>query len=158
MKWRPDCVKELTALAETHRNQPNRTCLFWLTFVRDASKHREFFDVGLFASREQAEAACYRYSHELPGFTRPEITAMITTVPVLDADTIPDCVYRWQGWDLDDGLNECNIITSDCFVDESAAQLSLARAQQLTPRHAWCLNRYVIGQCDWPEGFDTYTY
>lgn len=155
LRWRPDCVKELAELAETYRARQSLPRLYQLTLIHDSGTHREDFHIGLFASQEEAASVSTRYRQEKPGFNQPEITSSITEVHLLDASEIPHCVYRWQGWNVDDDLDECDILESACYADEATAQRSLALAQRDTPRQEWILNRHVIGQCDWTEGFDT---
>ena len=157
MKWRPDCVRELTALAEKYTAWKALPRLYCLELGYNTDKRREGFHIGLFASLEEAQAVSLRYRREVMGFNRPDITEEITEVPLLGTSELPCCVYRWQGYDVDDELDECNMVESPCYADESAAQASLANAKRDISRQVWVLNRYVIGQCDWAAGFGTST-
>ena len=77
-------------------------------------------------------------------------------MPVIGSESIdmePQQVYRFQGWNVNEDLDEIDIWESDCYVSWEQAQADYEKAQIKMPREEWTLNRYVIGQCDWQEGF-----
>lgn len=126
--------------------------LYDLTFyVEEGSE--EGFHIGLFLTREEAEAAAARYLSEVPGFRDYDCIPRVTAFPVIGGgkDTVE--VYRFEGWNVGKDLEEKDILISSCFADWSEAEAALAQTAMETRRDEWALNRHVIGQCDWAEGF-----
>lgn len=131
--------------------------LYCLTFyAQSGNEYWESFHIGLFAAREEAESVKEHYRKEIQGFKDYDCKAEITEVPVIGSESIdmePQQVYRFQGWNVNEDLDEIDIWESDCYVSWEQAQADYEKAQIKMPREEWTLNRYVIGQCDWQEGF-----
>ena len=131
--------------------------LYCLTFyAQSGNEYWDSFHIGLFAAREEAESVKEHYRKEIQGFKDYDCKAEITEVPVIGSENMdmePQRVYRFQGWNVNEDLDEINIWESDCYVSREQAQADYEKAQIKMSREEWTLNRYVIGQCDWQEGF-----
>lgn len=131
--------------------------LYCLTFyAQSGNEYWEGFHIGLFAAREEAESVKEHYRKEIQGFKDYDCKAEITEVPVIGSENMdmePQRVYRFQGWNVNEDLDEIDIWESDCYVSREQAQADYEKAQIKMSREEWTLNRHVIGQCDWQEGF-----
>lgn len=132
--------------------------LYWLSFFSDTEADFSGFDIGIFRSREEAEAAASRYRKEVPGFKDYDCDSCILGIPVWNDDDVSAEVYIYQGWNWDSQGDEADCIISSCFVSRSEAEKYFAQAQQRTPRQEWVLNCHIVGQCHWQEGFDREQY
>ena len=124
-------------------------------FVKSNNINRSFH-IGLFATCEEAESVKEHYRKEIQGFKDYDCKAEITEVPVIGSENMdmePQRVYRFQGWNVNEDLDEIDIWESDCYVSREQAQADYEKAQIKMSREEWTLNRHVIGQCDWQEGF-----
>lgn len=125
--------------------------LFDLTFLNN---DEDGFHIGLFATREEAEAVAARYAAEVPGFRDYDCITRVTPFPVIGGTAHTTQVYRFQGWNWDEDKDEIDILVSSCFTDAAEAEAALEIAKRSTPRQEWVMNCHVIGQCDWAEGFE----
>lgn len=66
------------------------------------NQYRDGFDIGLFASREDAETAEARYRKEVMGFKDYDCDSQIIEVSVVGNDPAPQQVYRYVGWNTDE--------------------------------------------------------
>lgn len=129
--------------------------LFSLTFYTQPNgEYRDGFDIGVFRTYEEAKAVEILYRKEVLGFKDYPCDAEITAVPVIgeNVDAV-DCVYRYEGWNVNEDFDEIDIIRSHCYTDRAQAETDYAEAQVQFPRSEWSLNRYRIDQRDWQEGF-----
>lgn len=131
--------------------------LYCLTFyAQSGNEYWDSFHIGLFAAREEAESVKEHYRKEIQGFKDYDCKAEITEVPVIGSENMdmePQRVYRFQGWNVNEDLDEIDIWESDCYVSREQAQADYEKTQIKMSREEWTLNRHVIGQCDWQEGF-----
>ena len=127
--------------------------LFDLTFYFNDDDYEGGFHIGLFATREEAEAVAARYISEVPGFKDYDCTPGVIAFPVIGGMDHTTQVYRFLGWNINEDLDEIDILISSCFADQNEAEKALFQAKEITPREEWALNRHTIGQCDWMEGF-----
>lgn len=128
--------------------------LFDLSFYTNIDDDNEDeFHIGLFLTKEEAQAVAVKYLKEVPGFKDYDCTPRVIAFPVIGGVNETGKVYRFLGWNTDENLNEIDIIISSCFVELNAAENALVQAKKITPREEWALNCHTIGQCDWAEGF-----
>ena len=124
--------------------------LYCLTFyAQSGNEYWDSFHIGLFAAREEAESVKEHYRKEIQGFKDYDCKAEITEVPVIGSENMdmePQRVYRFQGWNVNEDLDEINIWESDCYVSREQAQADYEKAQIKMSREEWTLNRHVIGQ------------
>ena len=130
----------------------NKT-LYWLSFFSDTEEDFHSFDIGIFMSREEAECVALRYRKEIPGFKDYDCESSIMGIPVWDDAEVNGEVYICQGWNWDENGDEVDYIISGCFVSQNEAEDYFAQAQQQISRQEWILNRHIIGQCHWENGF-----
>ena len=129
-------------------------CLYDLSFyTNDERVYQQGFFIGLFLTEEEAESVAARYSENIPGFKDYDCIYRVTTFPVVGGLNHLRQVYRFEGWNTDEDLNETDIIISNCFADLDEAEKMLAQAKKSIVREEWVLNSHVIGKCDWEEGF-----
>lgn len=114
---------------------------------------REWSGIGLFASRAEAEQAAREYLTTVPGFKDYYCEAVITEVPVIGSGKAAGEVFRFMGWNTDVGGDETDISNSPCYVCRQDALAALEEARKTAPRQEWTLDRWVIGERAWQEGF-----
>lgn len=136
------------------------TKLFCLTFYTQPNDgYREGFRVGLFRTYDEAKRVELLYRRAVPGFKEYACDSEIAEVPVIgETKEETDCVYRYVGWNENEDLDETDIIESDCYTDVGQAEKACETAQVQFARKAWTLNRCIIGQCNWREGFVRESY
>ena len=127
--------------------------LYWLSFFSDTVEDFPCFDIGIFKSREEAEWVASRYLQEVPGFKDYDCDPSIMGIPVWDDANVNEEVYIFQGWNWNEYGDEIDCIISSCFVSRNEAETHFTQVQQQIPRQEWVLNRHIIGQCHWKEGF-----
>lgn len=128
--------------------------LYCLNFYSQPNgDYREGFHIGLFWTYDEAKRIAVRYKKEVPGFKDYDCDEEITEVSIIGDEEQVSCVYRYTGWNENENFDEVDIIESDCYVDHSKAEEDYHCAQSALDRKEWALNRHVIGQCDWQEGF-----
>lgn len=129
--------------------------LFDLSFYASSNEdYEEGFLIGLFATQEEAESVAAHYRREIPGFKDYDCVPRVISFPVIGGENDAKQVYRFQGWNTDENMDEVDIIISSCFVDLMEAENALVLAKERTPREEWVMNCHTIGQCDWREGFE----
>lgn len=111
------------------------------------------FHIGFFATYQQAEDVALRYQKEVPGFKDYDCDYSIMGVPVFDPTENVTEVYQIQGWNWSDDYEETDCLISSCFVSKDLAEETYAQMRTSTQRQEWALNRYVLGQCLWADGF-----
>lgn len=99
-----------------------------------------------------------RYIEEVPGFKDDDCIPRVIEFLVIGGTTHTTQVYRFEGWNTDEELNETDILISSCFADPTDAEKALSVAQERTPREEWVMNRHTVGECDWAEGFEREYY
>ena len=116
--------------------------------------HVEEFGIGLFSTYEKAEETAKRYLTEVCGFRNDNVTYRITEKSVLGYgdDPVPEA-FMIYGWNENDDLDEIDVIESDCYATIQEAERQLKAMQEGSSRKEWCINRIVIDECDWQEGF-----
>lgn len=128
--------------------------LYCLTFYTQSNgTYRDGFHIGLFRTYDEAKSVENHYRQEITGFRDYECDAEISEVPVIGDAMDVVCVYRYTGWNVNEEFDEVDIVDSDCYTDYAQAEKDYHEAQATLQREEWALNRHVIGQCDWKEGF-----
>ena len=127
--------------------------LFDLTFYTNDEEYEEGFHIGLFLTREEAEAVAEHYEKEVPGFKDYDCISRVFVFPVIGGTEQTKQVHRFIGWNTNENLDEIDILISSCFADREEAEKALLMAKERMPREEWALNCHTIGQCDWAEGF-----
>ena len=127
--------------------------LYRLSFFSDTEEDFPGFDIGIFKSREEAVCVALRYRQKVPGFKDYDCDPSIIGIPVWDNADANEEVYIYQGWNRNEHGDEIDCIISSCFVSKDEAETFFTQAQQQIPRQEWVLNRHIIGQCHWEEGF-----
>lgn len=131
--------------------------LYQLTFIDPAlshDSHEEAFSIGLFRSREEAEAVAAEMLAHVPGFCDYPCTYRITEKEVSG----PACkelreVFLVVGWNTDRDLDEIDLVESDCFPSQTEAEAALEHLQAQHCRSDWTIQRWTVGQADWQEGY-----
>lgn len=117
------------------------------------NERQEAFFIGLFKSHQKARQEAEHYLSSIPGFRDYPCTYEITEKTVIGKIGPCGKVHMIWGWDEDEGGNEADIWSSDCYADWADAQRALAVARRQLNRQEWSLDTYRVGQCDWTEGF-----
>ena len=113
--------------------------LFSLTFYTQPNgEYRDGFGIGIFRTYEEAKAVEILYRKEVLGFKDYPCDAEITAVPVIgeNVDAV-DCVYRYEGWNINGDFDEIDIINSHCYTDRAQADNDYKEAQVQFPRNEW---------------------
>ena len=117
--------------------------------------HIEAFNVGFFSSRDKAEKIAKRYLTEVNGFKDYNVTYQITDKCVIGStdSVILSDLYVIYGWDKNDELDEINMIESSCYVLKQEAEQKLKELRSSYCREEWCIDKYIIDECNWQKGF-----
>lgn len=113
----------------------------------------ERYGIGVFRSREEAEAAARRYLSEIPGF-RDYYCEYTVRETALIGDPATERVHTWFGYDRDEDENEIDILSGKLYEQEADARAALDAARNGHRRAEWDLCSWQIGRCEWAEGFD----
>lgn len=182
----PGFVRELVAWAVDGRGaelisgkKPVLRMLYLLVLCDEElsyDNYREEFCIGIFSSREEAEAVAKYYLGNVEGFKDYPCSYRIEEKKVLgEGDcskekddgkevcnkkesegkrgAILDKIYMVYGWDENSEGDEINIVESDCFITELAAKQGMAVMKQMYERAEWCISRFRVNERKWEEGF-----
>lgn len=131
--------------------------LYQLTIIDPELSHdsyEEAFSIGLYPSREEAEAVAADMLAHVPGFRDYPCTYRITEKEVSGpvGKELRE-VFLILGWNTNRDLDEIDLVESDCFPSLTQANAALAELQAQYRRSAWTIQRWTVGQADWSEGF-----
>lgn len=116
--------------------------------------HKESFTIGFFSSYGSAEKIAKKYLTEVAGFKDYNVSYHITEKRVIgSADSLPTEVFIICGWNENDELDEIDVIESDCYLNENEAEQKLDELRVSCSRKEWCIDKYIVDECDWQEGF-----
>lgn len=117
--------------------------------------HIEAFNIGFFSSRDKAEKTARRYLTEVNGFKDYNVTYQITEKCVIgSADSIMSSdLFIIYGWNENDELDEIDVIESSCYVIKQEAEQKLNMLKSSYCRKEWCIDKYVVDECNWQDGF-----
>jgi hypothetical protein len=117
--------------------------------------HSEDFDIGLFATEQQAEDIARNYLQNVQGFCEFPCTYRIKQKAVLGSEDDKTPVFVWmvQGWNTNEAFDEIDVIESDCFSTEAQAKNELAYLKHQYEREEWTITRWKIDERCWQEGF-----
>lgn len=164
---------------ETSGKKPVLRMLYLLVLCDEElsyDNYREEFCIGIFSSREEAEAVAKYYLGNVEGFKDYPCSYRIEEKKVLgEGDcrkekddgkevcnkkesegkrgAILDKIYMVYGWDENSEGDEINIVESDCFITELAAKQGMAVMKQMYERAEWCISRFRVNERKWEEGF-----
>ena len=62
-------------------------------------------------------------------------------------------VYIIEGWNINSNLDEIDTVESECFIDKQSAENGLEVMKQKYSRCEWSLDKYIIDECQWTDGF-----
>ena len=131
--------------------------LYQLTIIdpeRSHDSYEEAFSIGLYPSREEAEAVAAEMLAHVPGFCDYPCTYRITEKGVSgpEGNDLRE-VFLVLGWNTDRDLNEIDLVESNCFPSPTEAEAALAELQAQYRRSDWTIQRWTVGKADWQEGF-----
>lgn len=131
--------------------------LYQLTFIDPAlshDSHEEAFSIGLFRSREEAEAVAVNMLAHVPGFCNHPCVYRITEKEVSgpEGNDLRE-VFLVIGWNTNKDLEEIDLVESCCFPSLTEAQAALEHLQAQHCRSAWTIQCWIVGQADWQEGY-----
>ena len=117
--------------------------------------HIEAFNIGFFSSRNKAEEIAKKYLAEVSGFKDYNVIYQIVEKYVIgSADGLmPSEVFIICGWNENDDLAAIDVIESNCYVIEQKAEQKLNELKSNYCRKEWCIDKYIIDECYWQEGF-----
>lgn len=116
--------------------------------------YKEGFAIGIFSSLEKAEQTAEYYLKNIIGFKDCHCEYKIEVKNIIGtADENVKAVHIIQGWNINSNLDEIDIVESDCFTDRKSAEEELENMKQQYSRCNWILDRYMIDECQWTEGF-----
>ena len=131
--------------------------LYQLTIIDPELSHdsyEEAFSIGLYPSREEAEAVAADMLAHVPGFRDHPCTSRITEKEVFGtAGNKLREVFLVLGWNTNEDLDEIDLVESDCFPSLTQANAALAELQARHRRSAWTIQHRTVGKADWSEGF-----
>ena len=57
------------------------------------------------------------------------------------------------GWNENDEFDKVDIIESSCYAVKHEAEKKLNELKSNYCRKEWCIDKYIIDECNWKEGF-----
>lgn len=114
--------------------------------------HIEAFNIGLFSSYDKAEITAKRYLTEVEGFKDYPVSYQIIEKRII-GDSSHTELFMICGWNENNQLDEIDVIESHCYTDRSQAEQELNQLKTSCCRKEWCINKFIINECDWQEGF-----
>ena len=131
--------------------------LYKLTFYGlglSYDNYKEGFSIGIFSSFEKSEQTAEYYINNVNGFKNYNCEYEIETKNIIGTvDENLKQVYIIQGWNINSNLDEIDIVESDCFTDIKSAEEEMENMKQKYSRCEWVLDKYIIDECQWTEGF-----
>ncbi|MCH5186594.1 MAG: hypothetical protein J1F64_10815 [Oscillospiraceae bacterium] len=116
--------------------------------------HIEGFNIGFFSGYDKAEETAKRYLTEVEGFKDYNVTYKITEKHVIGGgDGLSTGIFIIYGWNENDNFDAVDIIESNCYANQSEAQQALNKLKASYWRKEWCIDKYIIDECRWQEGF-----
>ena len=116
--------------------------------------HKEGFAIGIFSSFEKAEQTAKYYIKNVNGFKDYNCEYKIEVKNIMGtADKKLTQVYIIEGWNINSNLDEIDTVESECFIDKQSAENGLEVMKQKYSRCEWSLDKYIIDECQWTDGF-----
>ena len=116
--------------------------------------YKESFLIGIFSSFKKAEQTAEYYIKNVNGFKDYSCNYQIKVKNVTGTvDENLKQVYIIQGWNINSNLDEIDIVESDCFTDIKSAEEEMENMKQKYSRCEWVLDKYIIDECQWTDGF-----
>ena len=115
--------------------------------------YKEGFSIGIFSSSEKAEQTAKYYIRNVNGFKDYICDYLIKVKNVIGTAYDLKQVYIIEGWNINKEFDEIDIVESDCFTDIKSAETELEIIKKKYDRCEWVIDRYVIDECQWTEGF-----
>ena len=117
--------------------------------------HFEKFNIGFFSCREKAETAARKYLNEVDGFKNYNITYQIIKKRLIgcnDSLKISE-LFIVYGWNINEEYDDVDNIESDCYTTKQEAEQKLNDLKLSNSLTEWCIDKYIIDECYWQEGF-----
>lgn len=114
----------------------------------------EEFNIGFFSSYDKAEKTARRYLTEVEGFKDYNVVYKITEKSIIGCnDGLSTDIFIICGWNENDEFDATDVIESNCYVNKNDAEQKLNELIESYCRKEWCIDKYIIDECKWQEGF-----
>lgn len=116
--------------------------------------HIEAFNIGFFSDYDKAEKTARRYLAEVEGFKDYNVVYQITEKRMIGrTDSLSKDIFIIYGWDENDEFDAIDVIESDCYINKHEAEQKLDELKTNYSRKEWSIDKYIIDECKWQEGF-----
>lgn len=117
--------------------------------------HNKDFNIGFFTSSDKAFDTAKLYLKSVEGFNKYHCKHKIIQKKISDYNDkiLYDSIYIIYGWNFNDIYDETDVVESDCFITEEAANIEFDRMKQKYNRAEWCIDKYKLDECNWGAGF-----
>lgn len=117
--------------------------------------YSEDFEIGIFLTEQQAQETAQYYLQNIRGFCDFPCTYRIVKKEIADNfnNSIPEAIWIVQGWNINENFDEIDIVESACFLTKKHAKEELQRMQKRYRRTEWALEKSIIGDLQWRDGF-----
>lgn len=116
--------------------------------------HIEAFNIGYFSGYDKAEETARKYLTDVEGFKDYNVVYQITEKSIIGCiDSLSTDIFIIWGWNENDKLDAIDVIESDCYTDRNRAEQKLDELKASCHRKEWCIDKYIIDECNWQEGF-----
>lgn len=133
------------------------TSVYNLTMIDIESSydnHIEAFNIGFFSGYDKAEKTARRYLAEVEGFKDYNVIYQITEKRIIGRiDNSSKDIFIVYGWNENDEMDAIDVIESDCYENKNDAEQKLNELKASYSREEWCIDKYMIDECRWQEGF-----
>ena len=90
----------------------------------------------------------------MEGFKDYNVIYQITEKCIIGhTDSFSQDIFIVYGWNENDELDAIDVIESDCYVNKNEAEQKLTELKASCNRKEWCIDKYIIDECKWQEGF-----
>ena len=115
----------------------------------------ENFLIGVFETEEKAIETAQYYLKTIKGFCDFPFTYRVEEKIVIDVtnDKSIDEVWLVQGWNINENFDEIDVVDSQFLLTEEQANVEFHTMQSKYKRDEWVVDKYVIGELNFGEGF-----
>lgn len=117
--------------------------------------HVEAFNIGFFSCYDKAEKTAGKYLTEVGGFKDYNVIYQIIEKSLIGcADRLSTEMFIIYGWNENHELDAIDVIESNCYTNKNEAEQKLKELKASCDRKEWCIDKYMLDECKWKEGFE----
>ncbi len=115
-------------------------------------EYKEEFNIGFFSSYKKAEEIARYYLKNIDGFKDYNCSYEIINRNVRGIK-VGEIIYMISGWNENSEFDPIEIVNSECFTEEKEAMKYMAKMKRKYTRTNWSLDKFIVNECLWKDGF-----